>query len=94
MKLPAHVLTTLSLAGAVGAVAVIATLHARQPEPVTTTIVEEASPPLSEVVREQPELFPLFAEPPPPAPQRPIAKKVAKPKPVAKAFVCGPCGMG
>lgn len=91
MKLPAHVLTKLSLAGAIGAVAVVATLHAQQTEhePIVN-VIEEPSPPLAEVVRE-PMPIVEFAKPPP----KRIVKPLVKPKPAPiSAHVCGPCGQG
>jgi hypothetical protein len=94
MKLPAHVLTKLSLAGAVGAVAVIATLHAREAKREPIVYTGEADPPIT--VIDEPEPVPQihFAEPPPPRPV--VHKKVVKPKPrpVVSAHACGPCGMG
>jgi hypothetical protein len=91
MKLPAHVLTKLSLAGAVGAVAVIATLHAREAKREPIVYIDEAP-----VTVDEPEPVPQihFAEPPPP---RLVVHKKAvkpKPKPVVSAHACGPCGMG
>lgn len=103
MKLPPHVLTTLCLTGAAGALVVAIGCEKIDRAPQHEQVIDEIAepvivePPLVDVMRE-----PQFAQPPPGAAPQPLPPPppvtVRKPKPVSKPIVkshdCGPCGRG